>query len=78
MSGRINITLAIVCIVTLVTMSAVWFAHGQTANVPEGFQAPLVRDLDLIAQVQTLTARVDTLEAKVKDMQDKLDKIKTK
>lgn len=76
MSGKINIALAVACVAALVTMSAVWFARGQTTNAPGGFQTPLVRDMELINDVRALTARVEALEAKVQDMDSKLQKIK--
>jgi hypothetical protein len=76
MSGRISIALVIVCVVTIVALSAAWIARAQTTNVPAGFQTPLVRDMELVNGLQALTGRVEALESKVKDLEDKLAKVK--
>jgi hypothetical protein len=84
MIHRTHIVTAIVCVVTLLTLGVGWFAFGQLADTntpPElsaGMESPLVRDINLVRQVENLAARVDALEATVGKLGAELNEVKTK
>jgi hypothetical protein len=84
MIQRTHVVTAIVCVVTLLTLGVGWFAFGQLADTntpPElsaGMESPLVRDINLVRQVENLAARVDALEATVGKLDTALNEIKTK
>lgn len=81
MTQRTYVVTAVVCVVTLLTLGAGWFAFGQNTNTaPEeltaGMETPLVRNVNLERKVSNLADRVTALEATVKQLKDELAKIK--
>ena len=72
----------VVCVVTLLTLGVGWFAFGQNTNTPEqltpGMETPLVRDINLVRQVDNLTTRVEALEVIVARLDNELNEVKAK
>jgi hypothetical protein len=69
-------TAVTVCVITLLALGTGWFAYGQMAptNAPaelsQGMERPLVRDLHMERKVEELTRRIAALETTV----DRLNK----
>jgi hypothetical protein len=84
MTRRTHIVTAVVCVVMLLTLGAGWFAFGQSADTntpPEltpGMESPLVRDINLVREVENLAARVSALETTVGKLENGLNEIKKK
>jgi hypothetical protein len=82
MINRNRIVAVVVSLVALLTLGVGWFASGQNTNTPgqlsPGMESPLIRDINLVRQVENLAARVDALEATVGRLDNELNEIKGK
>lgn len=78
MIRRAHVVTTVICVVTLLTLGAGWFAFGQKTNTEHGLtpgmDTPPVRDVNLSKRVEVLEATVWRLENELIVVQKKSSK----
>jgi hypothetical protein len=83
MIQKTNVVTTVVCVMTILTLGVAWFSFGQNTDTPPEpaapvMQTPLIRDLALVRDVESLTKRVDVLESTVSKLEDEINDLKQK